>query len=197
MEVIKNTMRHRQAVKSKQKIAKTAIALFRKHGYRNVTVNDICKKADVAVGSFYHYFETKGAVFQLVIDEIDKRLFAYLADAPKRTSYLDTVHDFILYFAKSHLEIELDALTIWLSPEFRAIGDRAGERTLTALCGIIEDGQKCGEVIDTLSVETMTYQVFIGVKGIIYDWCLHSGSYDLIDCMEDYCKIILRGLRAG
>lgn len=191
----KKTARQQQAAKSKRKIAKTAIALFRKHGYNNVTINDICRKAGVSVGTFYHYFETKGAVFKPVMDDIEGGLFDYLAASGDQAAYLPAIHDFIVYFVKSHLVVEIDELTIWLSPEFRTIGESAGAKTFAALRQLIDDGQRAGEISTALPSETIAHQLFVGGKGILYDWCLHDGTYDLMQCVENYCALMLRALR--
>ncbi|MGN1413877.1 MAG: TetR/AcrR family transcriptional regulator [Anaerovoracaceae bacterium] len=189
-----STMRRRQAIQSKQKIAKTAISLFRKYGYNSVTINDICKKANVSVGTFYHYFETKGAVFKTVIEDIDHRLFQYIDHAGSESSKLNALLDFVIYFARSHMEIEIDILTIWLSPEFQAIGDQAGEKTFVALLQLVESGQETGEIMTDLSAESIAQQIFIGTKGLLYDWCLHQGSYDLMARIDEYCTLLSRAL---
>lgn len=195
MNTKKTTMRHRQAICTKRKIAKTAISLFRKYGYNSVSVNDICKKSNVSVGTFYHYFETKGAVFKTVIEDIDTRLFEYCANAECEKNNLAALLDFVVCIAKSHMEIEIDILTIWLSPEFQAIGDQAGEKTYSALLQLVEGGQKAGEITTELSGESIAQQVFVGTKGLLYDWCLHKGQYDLMSRIDEYCMILSRALK--
>ena len=74
--------RQKQANRSKQKIAKAALSLFQKKGYHNVTIEDICKKADVSVGGFYHHFSSKGAVFEIVMSEITGKVSSYVRAHP-------------------------------------------------------------------------------------------------------------------
>lgn len=53
---------------TKQKLIDTAIALIWQSSYGAVSVDDICKAADVKKGSFYHYFPSKSALAVAVLD---------------------------------------------------------------------------------------------------------------------------------
>lgn len=44
---------------AKEKILDSAMELFWLHNYGSVSVDDICKKADVKKGSFYHFYQSK------------------------------------------------------------------------------------------------------------------------------------------
>ncbi|MAQ71043.1 MAG: TetR family transcriptional regulator [Alphaproteobacteria bacterium] len=44
---------------TREKLIETAIELMWRDSYNSVSVDDICKKADVKKGSFYHYFPSK------------------------------------------------------------------------------------------------------------------------------------------
>ncbi len=56
------TQRALNALDTKKRIQKTALSLFPKYGYDNVTVDEITKKAGVSKGTFYTHFETKESV---------------------------------------------------------------------------------------------------------------------------------------
>lgn len=47
----------------------TAQQLFFSKGYERTSVNDIVKEVGVAKGTFYHYFDSKTAVLQALVDE--------------------------------------------------------------------------------------------------------------------------------
>lgn len=49
----------RKATDTKQKLIDTASMLIWKSSYGSVSVDDICKAADVKKGSFYHFFKSK------------------------------------------------------------------------------------------------------------------------------------------
>tara|TARA_B100001989_G_C24517789_1_gene454142 strand:+ start:378 stop:1025 length:648 start_codon:yes stop_codon:yes gene_type:complete len=53
---------------TKQKLIETAIELIWRESYNGVSVDEICKKADVKKGSFYHYFPSKA---HLAVETMD------------------------------------------------------------------------------------------------------------------------------
>lgn len=57
------TKRARQAMQTRSQIIETGLRLMAERGYRNTTVDDICKACGVAKGTFYHYFKTKFDLF--------------------------------------------------------------------------------------------------------------------------------------
>lgn len=58
-----------QSKKTRQ-IIEAARFLFMKYGFRRVTVEEICRKADVSKMTFYKYFEGKTEVFKSVLGDI-------------------------------------------------------------------------------------------------------------------------------
>ena len=56
-------------------IVDAAEALFAEHGVDNVTLLDIARAAEVSVGTFYNYFETKGdLLLAIVVMEVEEVL---------------------------------------------------------------------------------------------------------------------------
>jgi len=49
----------RQESETKQKLLETTLDLIWEHSYGSVSVDDICKRAGVLKGSFYHFFHSK------------------------------------------------------------------------------------------------------------------------------------------
>jgi TetR/AcrR family transcriptional regulator, transcriptional repressor for nem operon len=54
---------------TRERILWTSLALFVERGYAAVSVNDICKAAEVAKGGFYHHFESKETLFRALLME--------------------------------------------------------------------------------------------------------------------------------
>ena len=64
----------------------TALRLFETRGFGDVTVEDIAAEAQISVRTFYRYFPTKEAVFQLRIDRRAAALEEHLAARPDHES---------------------------------------------------------------------------------------------------------------
>ena len=55
-------------------LVKAARALFERQGYIETSVGDISKRAQVAHGTFYTYFNSKEEIFSEVADELQRDL---------------------------------------------------------------------------------------------------------------------------
>ena len=51
------------------KILKAATDCFEKKGYQNTAVDDICKKAGITKGGFYHHFKSKQDLFLRLLND--------------------------------------------------------------------------------------------------------------------------------
>lgn len=51
--------RTEKAAATKERIFSTAVGLIKERGYANVTVSEICRRADVGKGTFYLYYASK------------------------------------------------------------------------------------------------------------------------------------------
>ena len=54
--------RERKKARTRQTIYQAAMALFVERGYDAVTVEEVCRRADVAKGTFFLHFPTKDAL---------------------------------------------------------------------------------------------------------------------------------------
>jgi AcrR family transcriptional regulator len=73
---MKNT--HMKLTK-KQQIELKAKELFWKHGFKKVTIDEICKKANVSRKTFYTYYENKTALVIFILQEMSKEIKAVYA----------------------------------------------------------------------------------------------------------------------
>ena len=53
----------RNPIETRERILDTAIELIWQSNYTNVGVNDICRRAGVTKGAFYHHFESKAELY--------------------------------------------------------------------------------------------------------------------------------------
>ena len=56
---------------SKKRIIEAAITSFKVKGYEETTIIDICRSANIAVGTFYHYFSSKQDLLLMMINEMN------------------------------------------------------------------------------------------------------------------------------
>ncbi|MGZ5279154.1 MAG: TetR/AcrR family transcriptional regulator [Pseudobdellovibrionaceae bacterium] len=69
-------------VTAKEKLIAAAFALIRAQGYSSTTVDDLCAKAGVTKGAFFHHFESKEALAVAAADFWTKRNIGFFGSAP-------------------------------------------------------------------------------------------------------------------
>lgn len=67
-----------KGIKTKRKILNVAQVLFTENGYDSTSIQDICEKANISKGAFFHHFQTKEFLFLEILNEyltnIDKKM---------------------------------------------------------------------------------------------------------------------------
>ena len=91
------TPRKQQTLEIRAKIQNTALSLFDREGFENVSVEEIAQAVGCSVGNIYHYFKSKDELAIQVTQMVD-RAYAemeqeYLSDedTPAREKLLDFV----------------------------------------------------------------------------------------------------------
>jgi TetR/AcrR family transcriptional repressor of nem operon len=69
-------------VTAKEKLIDAAFALIRAQGYSSTTVDDLCEKAGVTKGAFFHHFESKEALAVAAAEFWTKRNIGFFGAAP-------------------------------------------------------------------------------------------------------------------
>ena len=65
------TQRKMQALEMRSRIQSTALDLFDREGFENVSVEEIAQAAGCSVGNIYHYFKSKDELAIQVTDHVD------------------------------------------------------------------------------------------------------------------------------
>lgn len=185
------TSRQKQASATKQKIFSCAISLFAQKSYENVTIQDICSEADVSVGAFYHHFKSK----ENILDE-GYRLFDQNSEEAWKNGHpdspLEAIHFLILEQTGSMERMGAPAALQYFknqlsgSEKYILNPDRFFYRTIRAA---VEQGVS----LHMLSgdPDTITEDILGITRGIIYDWCLHDGSYNLSERAQRMVHMIV------
>ena len=192
----KITSRKKQAVKTKKKIFDIAVSLMEERGYNNLTIEDICQRANVSVGSFYHYYKTKEDVFF----ELYKKADEYFEETviPDLLSHyegsVERIIHFFGFYGRYNNEKGLENVSQLYSTKNKLFKDNR-RYMVQSLIGLIREGQKKGELSSDFSAEEISNYLFIFSRGIIMDWCIHDGDYDLekrfIAMMRNFLRIFI------
>ena len=185
------TKHKKQALATKKRIRNTALQLMRKHSIDEVSVNDICEKAKVGVGTFYYYYKAKNDILLEVFEEADA-IFVKLnkCESLKTISPYDYIIQHCLCYAEFITETGVEFTKKLYSIQSKVFIDK--DRAIySTLRTFLEQKQKSNLIDPSFDVQEFCHTTIACVRGIVYDWCLHEGSYDLVKATNAFAEIYL------
>ncbi len=161
------------AADRRKQILKAAVEVFAERGFHRSRVSDIAKRAGVAYGLIYHYFQSKDHVLNSVFEE-NWAVFLKVLSELKDNQELTAVGRL-----KSVADLFIDALqiapaTIQVIIQEVSRSDRfvesnkldAFEDGFSGVCSIISEGQKTGEIRSDLDPMVGAY-IFFGALEMV------------------------------
>ena len=185
---------------TKSRIVSAAWKLFYQYGYDNTTIDDIAEASNTSKGSFYHYFESKDALMGSLSYLFDEK-YDELQQTPDYMR-LDPLNKLIRMNEELFRMIENTVSVSLLSQLFSAQLITKGEKHLLEpdrtyyrlLRQIAIEGQEQGCFRDDLSVNDIIRAYAMFERGMMYDWCLSSGSYSLYQYSRQILPLFLDSL---
>ena len=191
------TQRSIKAQETRSLVFETALELFSKHGFDNVSVDEITQSAGVSKGSFYNYFKSKESVIAEQFKKIDDYYDKTLSDLPPEVSaktYLMTLVGAMTYFCANICGIDfmrvVYASQTNKSSTTKFINNKE-RRLYYHLRQAVAIGRKSGEVLCPLPDEEVVELLARSARALIYDWCIYGGELDLETEGRRYFKIII------
>ena len=191
-------MAKKNARNTRGKIVSAAWQLFYEQGYENTTVEEIIDLSRTSKGSFYHYFDGKDALLSTLSDLFDEKYEALWASmdpemgAMERLLFLNQE-----LFGMIETSVSLELLARLLSTQLVTSGEKHlldHKRTYYRLLRrIIAQGQAEGQLSKARSVNELSKLYALCERGLMYDWCLCGGDYNL----RDYAAQVMPQFLAG
>lgn len=186
--------RKEQAEETKKFIFQTALELLSEKEFDKITVRDIVKKANVSIGTFYHYYSTKLDVYYetyIIADEYFETTVKPKVNALSGT--LEKLDLFFEYYAKYNCEITDLALTRILYNSANKCFDRHSDiGMIPILVSIMEEGLKNGDLHSEKNAQELAQFFMISIRGQIYHWCTNDGNYDLKKAVLAHLHLLLQ-----
>jgi len=183
---------------NKQKILDTAVELIKTYGANYLTVRNVCSSADVATGTFYHYFKNKDDLMMYFVRDIsfgDCELTVPVSDIAGRIYelYMNLINRYMMLgidFMRSFYSIDNHALSAYMSENNGGFSeDTVMARSETEMYAALENGIiKANTDIHAICADICTI-----VKGCVFEWCLSEGRMDI----ETTLKRIIKGYLAS
>lgn len=141
----------RQQAKRRQ-IMEAAGDCFARRGFHATTTAEICAAAGMSPGNLFHYFDSKSAIIEAIVDE-ERRdaadYFATLEDAPDLfealLGFLDVVMAFAADKAYARLALEIAAEAV-RNPAIGAMTAASDAETRAAIAALLRTAVARGQV---------------------------------------------------
>lgn len=180
----KLTNRDKQAHATKNKIYQIGIKLIQKYGLDGVNVTQIAKASDVSVGTFYHYYKSKLDLFmdlyRIGDDYFERELIHTLTELP----YPQCIYAFFEEYADMAERNGVKLTQKMYIPENSLFITRTNGMH-AVLTSLIEKAQQSNLCNTKKSPQELENELFLIARGVIFDWALHEGSYDLKGKMRE------------
>lgn len=181
----KMTKRKLQAIASRNHILTTAMELTVDKGFAQVSIQDICQKAGVSTGAFYHYFKSKEEIVLAWYEGSDARYKEEIIPrlmADQDLTMCEKIEQYLYEMASYAEEVGVENITQLYRAQLGVDNTSFiyGERALPeGLLNLILEGQKTGELCGDIGAEEIKEELLIIMRGSILHWCQCKGEYPL------------------
>jgi len=179
----KLTQRQKQAIKTKLHILDIATQLAKTSSFESITIKDICDKANISVGAFYHHFKSKTDIITTGYKQLD----LLLSERYEESNYQSIQDKIIGLFSEGgdmlqelgvSIVIEAYRNQLLSSAEYSFSHERSVYQVVKEFL-IEAQVQGLIHVSMTKSIDDLSEKIMKIVRGTIFDWCLKKGKYTL------------------
>ena len=174
MESTRQHMTHQQikAQETKDLIWKTAENLINKMGTEKVTIKEICKTANVSVGTFYYHYKSKVDILLDHRDVLDNIFLEWIENCLNTEPVEDCLLQFWLYYARQNESIGPGLETRIVMHKQARDDQRKRQQSLCWMDNYIEEKQKEHKIREDKSAREITDLFYIVSRGFVFEWCV-------------------------
>jgi TetR/AcrR family fatty acid metabolism transcriptional regulator len=171
---------------TRNRIFTKATDLFNEMGFDHVTIRDICKGADIAIGTFYLYFKSKGDILYEVYQKADEifaeKEISERGDLLTTAKILELIRTQFSMVSVFHIQSEgIKHLYVYQLESDNQYFFSEDRKFHTQLFKVVESGQNTGEIRSDMTCHDIAWRILRFSRGLVFDWCLHNCEYDLMD----------------
>lgn len=191
--------REQQAEETRRRIYQTALKLFEKKGFNNVSVDEIVRKSNSSKGAFYGHFSSKYDIFLEKFKEIDTFYETFVQSLPSNLHFEDRVIAFFeaqMTFLKEELGEDLMRCVytcglIKNEVNFFANTDRSLYKILNMF---VYEAVESQELPKSTDINKTSLLISRCMRGTLYDWLSFGGNFNLTAEAKTFISIFLKGL---
>ena len=169
---------------SREKIIASAVEIIKEIGAEAITVRNVCERANVSIGTFYHWFDGRDDLMMTFVRDID-------FDAPDcpdaHEDVSGQVTELYMRLLRRYEDLGIDFMKNFYSTTNHALSSYMGqtggafaEGTVMRRCEqMLAQAQEEGVLSPLADIHEISEDVCTIVKGCVFEWCLCGGEMDL------------------
>jgi len=191
-----------KGMKTKKKIYDAAVKLFEENGVDKTSVNAIVKKAGISKGNFYVHYKSKFSLIEEYTQNLDVNYEKYFTSISENISPYAMIHIVTKKIAQILIHdigygIIKNCYAAMLSAKIDSNIVLSYTRSLPLIYkNTISKGILEGEFKSTTDADYFVHQLMISIRGIIFEWCVCSCSFDLEKELLNHIELLFEGIRA-
>jgi len=192
----KLTKRKQQGKETKEKILSIALEILEEKGFENMSINEICERAEVSTGAFYHHFSGKEGIIVEGYRQTDDYFVSEVIGSLKGSTEIERIIEYLQQQGEyAHVKgVDL------ISNVYKAQINNGSQFFLSMERGLpsglrilVEKAIKDGELNSATNGNDLTNELLIITRGIIYNWCQCKGAYEIKNKIEIIISKYLAG----
>ncbi|MFT8348977.1 TetR/AcrR family transcriptional regulator [Clostridium saccharoperbutylacetonicum] len=180
--------------KTQTRIITCALTLFKERGYNNVTIQDICKYAEITKSTFYYHFPSKEALIEYYTDEISQSTQENFSDIIAHDSYIQQLWALFNSYTQKNNEYGVSIVNQVYSTMLSTCDEIEFPKSLSlfnTVVIIIQKAQKAKEINNLSLPSEIAKILYYGARGIVYSWAAEQGAFSLEDKLKDLFNTLL------
>jgi TetR/AcrR family transcriptional regulator, repressor for uid operon len=159
------------ADRRRRQILDAAIACFRRRGFHQATMAEICSEANLSAGALYRYYPSKADIIGAIAEDKHAESDTLLLDAARSGGVIEALslvaRDFFVKFADGDGALIADIFAESIRDDAVAAPLlKINARAMTYCIEAIKTAQRCGEVDRKLDPALAANTLFATIEGI-------------------------------
>jgi len=178
----------------KEGLLSTAIDLFIKHGFDQVTINQICKEVAVTKTAFYYYYKSKD---ELIIDFFsssemisNEDLMSIFSAQDYANQILKLMEINIKHIVRAGYQLTKEFYRVTLRNEMLAL---APDQTTVGniIITLIQRAQEAGQIKNMAPAAEIHRTLCYISNGVSLYWSMSNGNFDVMEESRNRFKTLL------
>lgn len=182
--------------KLKEHIFQVALSLMHQIGYDNITVRMICKEAGISTGMFYQHFDSKEDILAFYYDKARGDFEEVINRQLEGKPLPEQLVSFYVWVCNFTADLGVDFCRNFFSSKNKQMNTNLFHNQMIEMTNrCIEDACAAGFLLSPgRTPYAVSKDLCVIVKGIIFDWSAHEGSYNMAEFAENLLSRCICGL---